>query len=242
MNCTLVNYPADCSSIVLPTVGRRNRAIIVAVLISLLIHGIGLGWLPGLKGQMTEVSQSLQILLPAPQVKSEADPAPSRPTTAPTPKAPQRDTDPPKSNVLPILTNVASQTRDETPSVGLVAPVVAKADETAAPSHPPSASPSKRIDADMLAGYGRELAGAVATHQRYPRIALLRQWQGSVVLQLEFAVDGRLSTVRVLSSSGYEILDRQALDMVHETAPQLPATLAGHPLTVDVPVVFRITS
>jgi protein TonB len=64
------------------------------------------------------------------------------------------------------------------------------------------------------------------------------------LLQLELGADGRLLAVRVLSSSGHETLDRQALDMVRDAVPlpQLPAALAGRPLTVDVPVVFRITS
>ena len=107
----------------------------------------------------------------------------------------------------------------------------------------PVASHPTAVDAEVLAAYGRELAGAVATQQRYPRIALLRQWQGTAVLQLELAVDGRLLGVRVLSSSGHETLDRQALEMVREAVPlpSLPAALAGRPLTVDVPVVFRIT-
>jgi TonB family protein len=62
------------------------------------------------------------------------------------------------------------------------------------------------------------------------------------VLQWELASDGRLLAVRVVGSSGDETLDRQALDMVREaiSLPPMPAALAGRPLTVDVPVVFRV--
>jgi protein TonB len=242
MISVLVNYPADFPSIVLPTVSSRNQNIIGAVLVSLLVHGIGLGWLPGLKGQMTQVSQTLQILLPAPQVQLEPDVAPSTPTTAPAPKTIRREGDFSKRDIPPLLTNSASQTRDDAPPVKFSVPVVSPADESAPLSHSPSTSLPKRIAPEVLAGYGRELAGAVAMHQRYPRIALMRQWQGTVVLQLEFEGEGRLSAVRVLSSSGYEILDQQALEMVRETAPHLPVALAGRPLTIDVPIVFRITS
>jgi protein TonB len=100
------------------------------------------------------------------------------------------------------------------------------------------------VDAAALAAYGRELAGAVATRQRYPRVALMRQWQGTAMLQLDLAPDGRLLGVRVISSSGHDTLDRQALEMVREAVPlpSLPEALAGRPLTVDVPVVFRIAS
>jgi protein TonB len=120
----------------------------------------------------------------------------------------------------------------------------------AAPVETPRANPAPvapraaAADANALSAYGKELAGAVATRQRYPRVALMRQWQGTAVLQLELAADGRLLGVRVISSSGHDTLDRQALDMVREAVPlpSLPEALAGRPLTVDVPVVFRIAS
>jgi protein TonB len=95
-----------------------------------------------------------------------------------------------------------------------------------------------------LANYGREIAGAVAAHRRYPRLAQLREWQGTAVLQLELAADGQLTAVRVLISSGHEILDRQALDMVRAAVPlpPPPAGLSGRALAIDVPVVFRLAS
>jgi outer membrane biosynthesis protein TonB len=50
--------------------------------------------------------------------------------------------------------------------------------------------------------------------------------------------------MRVLSSSGHEILYRQTLEMVREAVPllPLPVALAVRPHTVDVSIVFRITS
>jgi protein TonB len=242
MNCASVDYPAGYFSTALPTVGRHDRNIMVAVTISLFIHGICLGWLPGLKSPLAEVSPRLDIRLSPPLAQSEPEPTPSAPIAAPAPKTIRHESDLPTRETQPIMTNPAAQGREDAPSVSSPGRSVTNADETPPPSLPSNTLPTKRLDADVLAAYGRELAGTVAAHQRYPRVALLRQWQGSVLLQLEFGGDGKLFAVRVLSSSGYEILDRQALDMVREAAPQLPAALAGRPLTVDVPVVFRITS
>lgn len=93
-----------------------------------------------------------------------------------------------------------------------------------------------------LAGYNRALAAAVDRHKRYPRIALMRQWQGTVVLQLNIGVDGRVQEHRLARSSGHDVLDQQALEMLREAMPlpALPAQLAGVSLSVDIPVIFRI--
>ena len=132
---------------------------------------------------------------------------------------------------------------DETPVARVAVPVErAVAPPMEAPSQPAATSVPAAIDVQALAGYGRSVAGAVAAHQRYPKIAQMRQWQGTTMLQLEFAADGRLLETRVLSSSGHDVLDRQALDMVRaaQPLPPLPAALAGRALTVNVPVVFRL--
>ncbi len=107
-----------------------------------------------------------------------------------------------------------------------------------APLHQVPATP----DAAALAGYGRTLAAAVDRHKRYPRIALLRQWQGTVLLQLNIGADGRVQEHRLAHSSGYQALDQQALEMLREAMPlpMAPAQLAGVDLSIDIPVIFRI--
>jgi protein TonB len=106
---------------------------------------------------------------------------------------------------------------------------------------PPSRQ-AQAADPAALAGYNRALAAAVDRHKRYPRIALIRQWQGTVVLQLNIGVDGRIQEHHLARSSGYEALDQQALDMLREAMPlpAMPAQLAGVSLSVDIPVIFRI--
>ena len=110
-----------------------------------------------------------------------------------------------------------------------------------APPAPPRAPASP--DQAALAGYNRALAAAVDRHKHYPRIALMRQWQGTVILQLNIGADGRLQDYRLARSSGYDALDQQALEMLRAAMPlpTIPAQLAGMDLAVDIPVVFRMT-
>lgn len=221
----------------------RQPPIVWAVLASIVVHGFALGWLPGLQQAQDLMSRPLRVLLPAPVMEPVAVP--------PAPTFPQE----PRKADAPAPTRVLTRSAQAPISDAPVVPA-APADTAAATVEPlpapavsqpvPSAPVSRPTTPDptALAAYGRTLAGAVALQQRYPRLAQIRQWQGSTLLQLELAADGQLQSVRVVSSSGHEILDRQAIDMVRAAAPlpPLPASLAGRSLTVDVPVVFRLAS
>ena len=245
MNTAVLGYPFSFPAMARPSAGA-DWPFGAAVLASVLIHGFALGWLPGLEGRMDqpEPRQALHIRLAAPAPEPQALAVPPAPTFAAAATQPPARPAPAPQRSTPVLASPAREVGQDAPVLREVAPAVATPIEVPRPS--PTAVPPRppAIDAGALAAYGRELAGAVATHQRYPRIALLRQWQGTALLQLELAADGRLLGVRVLSSSGHDTLDRQALDMVREAVPlpSLPAALAGRPLTVEVPVVFRITS
>lgn len=245
MNTAVLGYPFSFPAMARPS-ARADWPFGAAVLASVLIHGFALGWLPGLevRRDQPEPRQALHIRLAAPAPEPQALAVPPAPTFAAAATRPLARPAPAPQRSTPVLASPAREVGQDAPVLREVAPAVATPIEVPRPS--PTAVPPRppAIDAGALAAYGRELAGAVATRQRYPRIALLRQWQGTAVLQLELAADGRLLGVRVLSSSGHDTLDRQALDMVREAVPlpSLPAALAGRPLTVEVPVVFRITS
>lgn len=247
MNSAALAHPAGFPSLslALPAWDSSEGKIGAALAVSLLIHGVALGWLPGLQRQADEPLPPLQIRLSAPALRPEPVAVVPAPTLAPAPN--RREAAPLPRPATPVL---AAATPEAAPQA-VVAQARPRAAEplTAASADvpPPAAAPSPprpAPDAGVLAAYGRELAGAVGARQRYPRLAQLRQWQGTAVLQLDLAAAGGLLAVRVLSSSGHEILDRQALEMVREALPlpPLPAALVGRPLTVDVPVVFRLAS
>lgn len=245
MNSAVLAHPASFPAMSLPD-ARGSWQIGVAVLVSLVIHGLALGWLPGLSGR-TEPAElrPVQVRLAPPPPELHPIAVPPAPTFAPPTQAARRDPEPVAPRSAPILSRAMPEPGVEAAAIVRSDPVPPAAPVEVARATPgPVAARAVAVDAGALAAYGRELAGAVATRQRYPRVALMRQWQGTAVLQLELAADGRLLGVRVISSSGHDTLDRQALDMVREAVPlpSLPEALAGRPLTVDVPVVFRIAS
>ena len=71
-----------------------------------------------------------------------------------------------------------------------------------------------------------------------------RGWQGRVEIRLVIRSNGVIQSTNVKASSGYEILDNQALDMVKKAKPltPIPAALRGREFTVDIPVIFDLQS
>ena len=75
----------------------------------------------------------------------------------------------------------------------------------------------------------------------YPKLAIRRNYHGTVMLLVEVLADGSVRDVEVFESSGYSILDRSALRAVQKWQFK-PGTKYGKPVTmkVRVPVVFRL--
>jgi len=75
----------------------------------------------------------------------------------------------------------------------------------------------------------------------YPEIARRRGYEGTVRLEVEVSASGGVEKVRVQKSSGYETLDRSALETVRDWR-FIPARFGGIPVrsTVIVPVTFKL--
>ncbi len=108
---------------------------------------------------------------------------------------------------------------------------------------PPLATQAVRPvdDSQALDDYGRSLLETLARRQQYPRLAALRGWEGEVRLSLKVAGKGGLLTVQVVRSSGYELLDRHALELVQgATLPALPGSFGDREIQVVIPVHYKL--
>jgi len=67
-------------------------------------------------------------------------------------------------------------------------------------------------------------------------------WQGKVEIRMVIGANGITTSASIKTSSGHEILDSTALDMIKKgkTTVQVPAGLRGREFTVDVPVIFNL--
>jgi protein TonB len=106
---------------------------------------------------------------------------------------------------------------------------------------PPIAAEPTVDQSELRRGYIRGVSAAVAKHKRYPRIAMQRGWQGEVMLRVVVDGNGNLVDVAVQQGSGYDALDKEAMEMVRRAAPfPLTAGMRREELTISLPVQFRL--
>jgi protein TonB len=248
-----------------PTTWYRLPSVKVAFVVSLLIHAVAIALLPNLRVPEPPVPPPLTVELvpqlpppvstqvplpPAPVLKAAPKPVPPppvpevkpEPQPEPPPVVETRALPPPPVPPQPIAVpqrpaapepQVTAPARVETPPQAHVEPPPAPRVQT--PSAP-------TLDITVLREYGAVVSSVVAKKKVYPRLALMRRWQGTTDLKLQIAADGNVKALSVAHSSGFDILDEQAVKMVKDAMPLpgLPDALRGREFAIDIPVAFRL--
>lgn len=94
-----------------------------------------------------------------------------------------------------------------------------------------------------LRAYARSLTVVVARQRRYPEVAVRLGMQGTAHVQLRLRQDGSLiEAPRLITSSGHDILDAEALRMVEAAAPfaPFPESASRPDAGFVIPVVFSL--
>jgi periplasmic protein TonB len=170
----------------------------------------------------TAVDQPPPVAVSAPDVAYAPPPPPPEPSPTPEKETPGVvDIPPQPPSPPPIAPSVAA---------------VATAETAAAPSVSPGREES--ISPAALQSWRRELVAQIERHKRFPANA---KGQSGVV-SLAFGIDrsGRLTGVRVLSSSGSSDLDQAAMDLIRRSQPfpAPPAALRENDLSFVAPVRY----
>lgn len=101
---------------------------------------------------------------------------------------------------------------------------------------------ASRPDAEGIRAYRIGLAREARAHKQYPYLARERGWTGTAEVRVDVSHDGHPRQVLLASSSGHDILDREAVHMMSRAAASaaLPESLRGRAFAVRLPVVFDI--
>lgn len=242
----------DATASLAAPIGRRFVAA------SILVHAAVLFGVPLPEPQAPQASPVRVVLRPAAPPAPAAAPDPvARPATQPprpaaaAPRlgiAPQPDLRSAEVAPAPTPAPAPAPTAVLAPPVAppVAAPVAAPV-AVSAPDAPAvvAAVPERRGKPSTLwlAEYTQVVSGQVARLKQYPQIARLRGWQGTTVITLQLSPNGTIIETRITQSSGHEVLDRQAMQMVRlaEPLPPLPAASA-EPLEVRLPIVFTLAA
>lgn len=180
----------------------------------------------------SEQTVALDDPVPLPQTAESLPlPSPARPTRPPKPPVTPPRVQPPRQHTAAApVTPPAAATAKATASAAAL-------ELTAVSANPlPEVAPHPVSDGTYAARLQTWLDG----HKEYPFVARRRGVQGRVVLRLAVARNGKVAEMTIETSSGAEILDRAALDMVHraDPLPPLPASVPGPLAEFRVPIEF----
>ena len=83
----------------------------------------------------------------------------------------------------------------------------------------------------------------VAELKRYPSAARLNGWEGKVVLRVVIRADGHLVDVKIQKSSGYDALDRAALEAIRLACPlHMKHELNAPEVAMNLPIVYSLAN
>ena len=96
---------------------------------------------------------------------------------------------------------------------------------------------------DILQSFARSVRKKIQASKKYPIAAQTAGIEGRTGVRLTILKDGRLQKVEVAKSSGYEILDKAALQSVREAAPfpPIPEKARREEIQMSVTLIFKIT-
>lgn len=141
--------------------------------------------------------------------------------------------EPVASSTAPSPSAAASE-----PVAAAPAPIPQEAAPVAASAPAPRAA--TRADYAWLA---ESLGRRIAALTRYPSTARMNGWEGRVVLRAVIRADGHLADVTVQKSSGYDALDRAALETIRLACPlHMKHQLSTTEVAVNVPIVYSLSN
>lgn len=102
----------------------------------------------------------------------------------------------------------------------------------------PRSAPAAKADYSWLA---ESLWRRVVELKRYPHEARLNRWEGKVVLKAVIREDGHLGDLQIQKSSGYDILDQDAMELVRKACPlHLKHPLGRPEVVVQIPINYAL--
>ena len=246
----------------------RDHTIVWALLLSAALHVVAMARLPGIDLKEVPVPKIMEVELAPPVPPKEVVPEPPAPAPAPEPPPeppkvipkPQPKPEPkpkpvpepaPKIEPAPVIETPPpaepSEAEPAPPPVISAPPTETEPPPFTAPPAPPPPPPEPRGPSQQdletaRSRYGSLLAREIAKHKRYPRIAQMRGWQGEALVELQLDGSGKILSSKIQTSSGHDVLDKQALEMVMRATPfpPPPAVLSGQSFTLLVPISFRL--
>lgn len=105
-----------------------------------------------------------------------------------------------------------------------------------------AAAPKDEVSPDGVRQYRLNLAREARRFKRYPPLARQRGWEGVVVVLVSTVASGLVPQVSLSQSSGFELLDQEALELVSQAAhtATVPESLRNRQFGLTLPIHYRL--
>jgi TonB family protein len=106
----------------------------------------------------------------------------------------------------------------------------------------PTSLPAPEVSSDPVAGYTQVIQKRISDNLKYPNSAKEAGFQGVVKLSLKFSYRGELLDAQIKDSSGYEVLDNNALMTARAVSsyPPFPPPIKEKELWIDIPILYQL--
>jgi protein TonB len=234
------------------------RAIVLSILVHLLVVFL---LLPKMNKQDIKMPPPMQVSLAEPK-SIENKQSPEKEKSPESPKPEVKKLEPPKPEIKKEPLPVPDKTPTTVPLSKPPVSVKPKEEQVTETNPKPEANPTrvitkaadapqetKTVNAPSLEkvteatnDYSSLLAAAIAKYKQYPKIAQMRGWQGLIIIELQLNPQGGVIYSQIKKSSGYDVLDQEALEMIKRASPfpQPPEALRNKNFTVLVPISFKL--
>jgi len=97
-------------------------------------------------------------------------------------------------------------------------------------------------DVNALRQYCEIIKQKIEEEKEYPGWAERNGYEGQVEIRFKLLADGQVENVEIVSPSGYEILDNEAVRTIQASAPfpPIPKAVAKAHLWIKLPVIFEL--
>ncbi len=96
-------------------------------------------------------------------------------------------------------------------------------------------------EAKLRAAVNASLRHDLQRYFRYPPLARRMGWQGEVWLRFDMHDDGAIAAIQVARSSGYDLLDEDAVHTLQQVAHLTKAPPGRRLQGLEIPVIYRLT-
>jgi periplasmic protein TonB len=202
---------------------RRHLMGVLFFILVLVLHlGVKAGFInmPPIEPPKMKIVEVELLAAPPPPV---APPAPITPPTPPKPEPPKPKPVPPKPKTVPkpkpkpVEVPKPDDFKIPEPLPIKTAPTPPVPYTPPAPPRPAAPAPS-RPAASTSSSKSSISAHCVSSCGKppYPSVARQRGWEGTVRVKIQIAKDGSVTSVSMISSSGYDVLDDAAMDKIRD--------------------------